>query len=182
MHITEKKGTVYMEDSKMKRILMITGKDYDDSEVLYPYYRLIEEGYTVDVASVDKGELPGKYHFKISANLSFAEVNVHDYEGLILPGGKAPEKLRLVERACEIVRRFDEEQKPIAAICHGQQLLISADILKGKNATCYPGIRDDLKNAGAIYADSCVVVCNNLVTSRRPEDLPHFMKAFISLL
>lgn len=166
----------------MKKILMITGKDYDDSEVLYPYYRLIEEGFAVDVASAEKGEVPGKYHFKINANLTFEDVNTELYDGLILPGGKAPEKLRLIEKVCELVREFDESDKPIAAICHGQQLLISADVLKGKTATCYPGIRDDLKNAGALYEDKCVVVCNNLVTSRRPEDLPHFMRAFISIL
>lgn len=166
----------------MKKILMITGKDYDDSEVLYPYYRLIEEGYTVDVASAEKGEVSGKYHFKINAELAFEEVNVSDYAGLVLPGGKAPERLRLIDKACEIVREFDKAGKIIAAICHGQQLMISADILKGKKATCYQGIKDDLKNAGALYEDSCVVVSGNTVTSRRPEDLPFFMKAFLSLL
>lgn len=166
----------------MKKILMITGKDYDDSEVLYPYYRLIEEGYAVDVASVERGEVAGKYHFKIDANLSFDEVNADDYVALMLPGGKAPEKLRLIDKVCDIVREFESARKPIAAICHGQQILISADVLKGKNATCYPGIRDDIKNAGAIYEDNRVVVCKNLVTSRRPEDLPYFMKEFIAIL
>ena len=166
----------------MKKILMITGKDYDDSEVLYPYYRLIEEGYTVDVASVERGEVSGKYHFKIDANLSFDEVNPDEYIALMLPGGKAPEKLRLIDKVCEIVREFEKAGKPMAAICHGQQILISADVLKGKNATCYPGIRDDIKNAGAVYEDSQVVVCENLVTSRRPEDLPHFMRNFIKLI
>lgn len=166
----------------MKKILMITGKDYDDSEVLYPYYRLTEEGYTVDVASAEKGKVAGKYHFKINANLTFDNVNTSDYAGLMLPGGKAPERIRLIDRVCEIVREFERDKKPIAAICHGQQLLISADVLKGKKATCYPGIRDDLKNAGALYEDGCAVVCDNLVTSRRPEDLPYFMKAFISIL
>lgn len=166
----------------MKKILMITGKDYDDSEVLYPYYRLLEEGYAVDVASVEKGEVSGKYHFKIDANLSFEEVNPDEYIALMLPGGKAPEKLRLIDKVCEIVREFENAGKPMAAICHGQQILISADVLKGKNATCYPGIRDDIKNAGAIYEDNKVVVCKNLVTSRRPEDLPYFMKEFIAIL
>lgn len=166
----------------MKKILMITGKDYDDSEVLYPYYRLVEEGYTVDVASVEKGEVAGKYHFRIDANLSFDEVNADDYAALILPGGKAPEKLRLVDKVCEIVREFEKAGKPMAAICHGQQILISADVLKGKNATCYPGIRDDIKNAGASYEDNRVVVCKNLVTSRRPEDLPYFVKEFIKII
>ncbi len=166
----------------MKKILMITGVGYDDSEVLYPYYRLLEEGYTVDVASVEKEEVSGKYHFKISAKLLFDEVNCEEYDGLVLPGGKAPEKLRLIEKVVEIVRQFENSKKPIAAICHGQQILISADVLKGKSATCYPGIRDDLKNAGANYTDERVVVCENLVTSRRPEDLPYFMREFIKLV
>lgn len=166
----------------MKKILMITGKDYDDSEVLYPYYRLIEEGFDVDVASVEKGDVTGKYHFKIDANLTFDEVNSAKYEGLVLPGGKAPEKLRLIDNVKKIVREFEEAKKPMAAICHGQQILISADVLKGKNATCYPGICDDLKNAGAIYVDKQVVVDKNLVTSRRPEDLPYFMGEFLKLL
>jgi protease I len=166
----------------MKKILMITGKDYDDSEVLYPYYRLLEEGYDVDVASVEKTEVPGKYHFMIQANLKFDEVNTKDYIGLVIPGGKAPEKLRIIEDVKKIVCEFEESKKPIAAICHGQQILISANVLSGKNATCYPGIRDDLKNAGANYLDEPVVVCDNLVTSRRPDDLPYFMKAFISIL
>lgn len=166
----------------MKKILMITGKDYDDSEVLYPYYRLIEEGFDVDVASVEKGDVTGKYHFKIDANLTFDEVNSAKYEGLVLPGGKAPEKLRLIDNVKKVVREFEEAKKPMAAICHGQQILISADVLKGKNATCYPGICDDLKNAGAIYVDKQVVVDKNLVTSRRPEDLPYFMGEFLKLL
>ena len=166
----------------MKKILMITGVGYDDSEVLYPYYRLFEEGYTVDVASVEKGEVAGKYHFKINAALLFDEVKCEEYDGLVLPGGKAPEKLRLIEKVVEIVRQFENSKKPIAAICHGQQILISADVLKGKSATCYPGIRDDLKNAGANYTDERVVVCENLVTSRRPEDLPYFMREFIKLV
>ncbi|MBD8946699.1 MAG: type 1 glutamine amidotransferase [Clostridiales bacterium] len=166
----------------MKNILMITGKDYDDSEVLYPYYRLIEEGFDVDIASVEKGEVTGKYHFKINANLTFDEVNPAKYDGLLLPGGKAPEKLRIIDKVCEIVREFEKTNKPIAAICHGQQLLISADVLYGKNVTCYPGIRDDIKNAGAIYIDKQVVVDKNFITSRRPEDLPYFMGAFLKLL
>lgn len=166
----------------MKKILMITGKEYDDSEVLYPYYRLLEEGYIVDVASVEKEEIAGKYHFKINANLLFNEVKTNEYDGLVLPGGKAPEKLRLIERVIEIVREFEYSKKPIAAICHGQQILISADVLKNKMATCYPGIRDDIINAGANYVNEKVVKCDNLVTSRRPEDLPYFMKEFIDLM
>ena len=125
---------------------------------------------------------PPKYHFKIDANLTFDEVDSEKYDGLVLPGGKAPEKLRQIDGVKRIVREFEETQKPMAAICHGQQILISADVLKGKNATCYPGICDDLKNAGAVYVDKKVVVDKNLVTSRRPEDLPFFMREFLKKL
>ncbi len=164
------------------KILFISNDGYDDSELLYPYYRLVEEDFEIDIASVEKRVIEGKHFFKIEANKTFDEVNPDDYIGLLLPGGKAPEKLRLLPEVLEITRRFAEAKKPIAAICHGQQILISADVLKGKTATCYPGIRDDLKNAGACYVDNKAVTDKNLVTSRRPEDLPYFMKAYIDLL
>lgn len=164
------------------KILMITAKDYDDSEVLYPYLRLLEEGYEVDVASFTKGTVNGKYHYVINANKEFLEVDPQEYAGLMLPGGKAPEKIRLNEAALKIIRYFMANEFPTAAICHGQQLLISAGVLMGRRATCYPGIRDDLKYAGAVYEDHCAVSDRNLVTSRSPEDLPYFMKAFSNIL
>jgi len=164
------------------KILFISNDGYDDSELLYPYYRLTEENYDIDIASVEKRVIDGKHFFKIEADKTFNEVDADSYDALLLPGGKAPEKLRLVPEVVNITKQFAKANKPIAAICHGQQILISADVLKGKSATCYPGIRDDLKNAGANYVDDRVVVDGNLVTSRRPEDLPYFMKAFIDTL
>ena len=164
------------------KILFISNDGYDDSELLYPYYRLTEENYDIDVASVEKRIIEGKHFFKIEADKTLNEVDADSYDALILPGGKAPEKLRLVSEVVNITKQFAKAKKPIAAMCHGQQILISADVLKGKTATCYPGIRDDLKNAGANYVDDRVVVDGNLVTSRRPEDLPYFMKAFIDTL
>lgn len=164
------------------KILFISNDGYDDSELLYPYYRLLEENYDIDIASVEKRTIEGKHFFKIEADKTLNEVDADSYDALLLPGGKAPEKLRLVPEVLDITKQFAKADKPIAAICHGQQILISADVLRGKTATCYPGIRDDLKNAGANYKDEKVVVDGNLVTSRRPEDLPYFMKAFIELL
>lgn len=164
------------------KILMITGNGYDDSEVLYPYYRLIEEGYEVDTASVEKGEVLGKYHFKIDADFAFSEVRTDEYDALLIPGGTAPEKLRLMDDVLRIAREFYADDKPIASICHGLQILISAKTLNGLTATCYPGIRDDLKNAGAVYADEKVVASGKTVTSRKPADLPYFMKEFIKIL
>lgn len=164
------------------KVLMLTSDEYDDAEVLYPYYRLLEEHCTVDVASFQKAVIPGKHFFKLQASLSFEEIGFSGYGALVLPGGKAPEKIRGNAAAIKTVRRFMEQDLPVAAICHGPQLLISAGVLSGRKATCYPGIRDDLVNAGAHYVDSPVVVDGNLVTSRRPEDLPCFMREFIRLL
>ena len=166
----------------MKYILIITADNCDDSEVLYPYYRMLEEGYCVDIASFEKTLVRAKYHFTIDANLSVSEVKSNDYDGLILPGGTAPEKLRQNGDVIRVVKEFFDAKKPIAAICHGQQILISARIVKDKKATCYPGIKDDLINAGAVYENAEVVVCDNLVTSRRPDDLPAFTREFVRLL
>lgn len=166
----------------MKRILIITADKCDDSELLYPYYRVLEAGYEADVASFTETTVTCKYHFECEANLAVADVNSADYDGLILPGGSAPEKLRQNADVLRIVREMFEQKKPIASICHGQQILISAKVLGGMDATCYPGIKDDLINAGANYKDRPVVVCDNLVTSRRPQDLPCFMREFMNLV
>lgn len=166
----------------MKNILIITADKCDDSEVLYPYYRMIEEGFKVTVASFERMTVNAKYHFSIDADISVDEIDTCVYDGLILPGGMAPEKLRQNQAVIVAVKSFDADKKPIASICHGQQILISAGILRNRKATCYPGIKDDLINAGAIYQDKPVVICNNLVTSRRPEDLPFFMKEFFELI
>lgn len=166
----------------MKKILIMTENKSEDTEVLYPFYRLQEEGFEVEVAALTRKTVDLKFHLTVEATKAISECHSGDYEGLVLPGGSAPEKVRLSEDALRIVREMNAEKKPIAAICHGPQTMISADILRGKHATCYPGVRDDLKNAGAIYEDKPVVVDGNLVTSRRPEDLPAFMREFIQLL
>ncbi len=163
-------------------VLIITGDKCDDSEILYPYFRLLEEDANVTVASTKSGTISAKYHFTIEADCTVESIDTKDFDALLLPGGMAPEKLRQDKYVVEIIKSFFADNKPIAAICHGQQTMISAGILKGKCATCYPGIKDDLINAGAIYKDEKVVVDYPLVTSRRPEDLPYFMREFISLL
>ena len=136
----------------------------------------------VDVASFEKGVVRCKKFFSLDANLKVDEVNSADYDCLILPGGTAPEKLRQNSYVIKIVQSFFERNLPVCSICHGQQILISAKVLSGRKATSYPGITDDLINAGAIYLNQPVVVDKNLVTSRRPEDLPYFMKEFVNLL
>ena len=165
-----------------KRILLITEDKNDDSECLYPLFRMKEEGWDVTVAALTRKTVQSKYHFAVEADRAVSECVSSDYDGLILPGGSAPEKLRLSPDAVRLTKEIFEAGKPVCAICHGPQLLISAGVLKGRRATCYPGIADDLKNAGALYEDSPVVVDGNLVTSRRPQDLPDWMRAFVALL
>lgn len=162
------------------KVLILVGEEFEDLEAFYPYYRLKEEGIKPIVAWKAKGRVKGKMGYEIKADLSFDEVRPEEYVGLILPGGKGPERIRTIPKVIEIVKAF--EAKPIAAICHGPQLLISAGLLKGKRATCYPGIRDDVRLAGAKYVDEPVVVDGNLITSRIPADLPYMMKEFIALL
>lgn len=164
------------------KILMITADGYDDSEVLYPYFRLIEAGFSVDVASFEAGPVKGKYHFVTEADMAFEDIRANAYGGLIIPGGKAPEKIRQNQAALDAVRFFMANSLPVGAICHGQQILISARVLQGRQCTCYPGIRDDLVNAGGIYLDQAAVADGPLVTSRRPEDLPYFMREFLNLM
>lgn len=163
------------------KVLMITEDKNDDSEVLYPYFRMQEEGFEVEVAALTRKTVASKYHFTVEAVKAVSECAGADYDALILPGGSAPEKLRLSPDALRLVREIYEAKKPVCAICHGPQLLISAGVVKGKKATCYPGIADDLKNAGALYEDAPVVVDQNLVTSRRPQDLPYWMREFVAL-
>ena len=166
----------------MSKILIMTENKSEDTEVLYPYYRLQEAGFEVEVAALTRKTVDLKFHLTVEATKAIDECHAEDYAGLVLPGGSAPEKVRLNANALKIVREMNASGKPIAAICHGPQTLISADVLRGRRATAYPGVRDDLKNAGALYEDAPVVVDGNLVTSRRPEDLPQFMREFCRLL
>ena len=162
--------------------MILVADRFEDLELFYPYYRLLEEGFEVDVAAPSKGVVTGKYGYKFEVKMSIDEVDPDAYDGLVIPGGRAPERVRLVPKAIEIVKRLNEKGKPIAAICHGPQLLISAGVIKGRRVTCYPGIRDDVKLAGAEYVDEEVVVDGNIVTSRYPKDLPAFMREFVKLL
>jgi len=167
----------------MTRILIIVDEGVEDSEFIYPYYRFQEEGYKVDiVASKAKETYIGKHGIPMKSELSPKEVNIDEYEGIIIPGGRAPDRMRINEDLVKIVRKAYEKGKVIAAVCHGPQMLIEADILRGKKATCWKSVATDLKNAGAIFVDSPVVVDGNLVTSRFPGDLPEFCKETIRLL
>jgi len=153
------------------KALIISADNFEDTELLVPYYRLKEEGIHVDLASINKGRIKGKHGYEVEVNKTLKEVKPDEYDILILPGGKAPEAIRKEKEALDIARHFFEKNKPVAAICHGPQTLISANLVKGRHATCYRTVADELKASGAVYEDKEVVVDGNLITSRQPSDL-----------
>jgi protease I len=164
------------------KALILTADGFEDMELFYPLYRIQEEGIDVDVASSIKGGVFGKHGYRVEANLTFADIDPDRYDLLILPGGKGPEKVRLDNDALEVTKTMMASGKIVASICHGSQILISAGLVAGKNMTCWPGVRDDLKAAGAIYHDREVVTDGNLICSRMPDDLPAFCRTIFTML
>ncbi|MFP5344657.1 MAG: type 1 glutamine amidotransferase domain-containing protein [Gammaproteobacteria bacterium] len=158
------------------KALIISADGFEDSELLVPYYRLKEAGVTVDVASLKKGAISGKHGYAIEANHTLQEIKPGEYDLLVLPGGKAPEAVRAAKAALDIVKAFFLDNKPVAAICHGPQILVSARVMRGRRATCYKTVAGELRQAGAAYEEREVVVDGNLITSRQPSDLPAFMR------
>jgi protease I len=164
------------------KALILSADDFEDSELLVPYYRLLEAGYTVDVVAENTGVIHGLHGYEVHAVKSFADVDPKEYAVLILPGGKAPASVRKDPMANSIARHFFAGNKPVGAICHGPQTLISAGVLHDRRATCYRTVAKELQEAGALYEDSEVVVDGRLVTSRQPADLPAFMREVMKLL
>lgn len=163
------------------KALIISADHFEDTELLVPYYRLKEEGFEVDVASISRGKINGKHGYEVRVDKALRDVHAKDYDLLVLPGGKAPAALRKEPAALEIVKDFFLGNKPVAAICHGPQLLITAGVIQDRHATCYHSVADELKEAGVLYEDREVVVDGNLVTSRQPSDLPAFMRETIRM-
>jgi len=159
------------------RALIISTDLFEDSELETPYRYLQNQGIHVDIASLKKGVIQGKHGFSIDADLTLNEVDPKRYDILILPGGKAPSVIRKDPKALEITRYFFKQNKLVAAICHGPQILISAGLLKGRVVTGYKSIAKELKDAGSIYRDAEVVVDKNLITSRQPSDMNAFIEA-----
>ncbi len=164
------------------KALILSANDFEDSELLVPYYRLLEAGYTVDVAAEKTGIIRGMHGYEVLAVKGFVDVNPKEYAVLILPGGKAPAAIRKDPKVFAIVHHFFGADKPVGAICHGPQTLISAGLLRNRRATCYQTVAKELQDAGALYEDSEVVVDGRLVTSRQPADLPAFLRELMKLL
>jgi protease I len=166
-----------------KKVICLVDEEFEDLELWYPIYRAREEGAEVILVGAKKGHTyMGKYGVPAIADAAFQEVNASAYDGILVPGGWAPDKLRRYPEVLEMVRTMDEQRKPIGQICHAGWVLISAKILKGRQVTSTPGIRDDMENAGAIWLDEPVVVDGHLVSSRRPPDLPAYAKSFCDQL
>ncbi|MCS6953052.1 MAG: type 1 glutamine amidotransferase [Bryobacteraceae bacterium] len=166
-----------------KRIAILVDNIYQDLEVWYPYYRFKEAGAEVVSVGAAAGEkYTGKYGYPIVSDRSYDQVRAAEFDGVVIPGGYAPDLIRRYPAALQFVRDMDAESKLVAAICHAGWVLCSAGILKGRRVTCFSAIKDDVVNAGAIYEDAEVVVDRNLVTSRKPDDLPAFCRAAISVL
>jgi protease I len=165
------------------KILILTDDYAEDLELLYPYYRMIEAGYNVVMASDAGGRgLKGKNGVPYKSDVSWDDISGSEFVGLLIPGGWAPDKLRRNDKVKAIVREMNEDGKPIGIICHAGWVTISAGIMKGRTATSTPAIRDDMENAGCKWVNEEVVVDGNLISSRAPMDLPAYMKAFIKVL
>jgi protease I len=165
-----------------KRVVVLAEDLYEDPELWYPYYRLLEAGAEVQIVGPEAKVYASKHGYPATAEVAASEVSAADYDAVIVPGGFAPDKLRRYESVLGLVRGVFEKGGVVAAICHAAWVPISAGIMKGKRATCVSAIKDDLINAGATYVDAEVVVDGNLVTSRTPSDLPAFMPAIIAAL
>ena len=164
----------------MKKAVIITGPGFEDVEVTYPYYRLLEAAITPDIATKDKIEVKGKHGFILQPTVDAKKLSPESYDIVIIPGGhEAPDRVRQIEKVLSFIQKMHTQNKIIASICHGPWVLISAGIMKGKHATCYPGCKDDLINAGAIYENKPVVVDKNIITSPHYRDIHLFMKAVL---
>lgn len=173
------KAKIGKKECIMKKVMILIADLFDEQELLYPYHRLRED-FEVHVVGGEKDAIyESKSGVKFKSSHKVGEVNVNDYEALVIPGGFSPDHMRRVEGMVDLVKGFDKEKKPIGAICHGGWMLASAIDLKGKKVTSFFSIKDDLINAGAEWVDEEVVVDGNIITSRNPNDLPVFMKTIV---
>jgi protease I len=168
----------------MARIAVLAANDFEDSELAYPLDKLREVGHVVEVLGAHAHEvLDGKRRQERAiTDAAFAERDAAGYDAIVIPGGYSPDHLRIIPEAVKLVKDFAGTGRLIAAVCHGPQLLIEANLVKGRRLTSWPSVRKDLENAGALWTDAEVVVDDNLITSRNPGDLPAFTREILRLL
>ena len=164
------------------KVLFFAGPLYEDLELWYPKIRLEEEGARTVVAGTGERTYQGKRGYPLTVDANVDDLRADEFDGLVIPGGYAPDIMRRSKKLLQLTREIYEADKPVAFICHAGWVPISAKILKGKRATSVRAIKDDMENAGVIWEDSAVVVDGNLISSRTPADLPQFCKALIAAL
>lgn len=168
----------------MSRVAFLLANGFEDSEMKVPYDEVIKAGHQADIIGLKKDEtLEGKKgKASYTADKAISEVKAADYDAIVIPGGTSPENLRLSPDIIKFVQEANGEGKTIASICHGPQILISADLLQGRTITSYVPLKDDVLNAGATFKDEEVVVDGNYITSRTPEDEPAFVRELLKVL
>ncbi len=169
------------------RAVILTADKFEDMEVFFPYFRLLEEGIDVTISAPDKGSIEGEHGYTIDVDETFDKINPEDYDLLIIPGGfpdGAPRIVSKNSKAISITKSFFAKNKPVASICHGPYTLVSANVVKGRHLTSFwhDNVPEEIKEAGGIYEDKEVVVDGNLITSRWPPDLPVFMREIMNLI
>jgi protease I len=172
-----------MTMAKSRKVAIMLAEQYQVLEVWFPYYRLKEAGIDCDFIAVEANkEYPSKEGYPCKSTVAVKNAKIEDYSCIIVPGGFAPDFMRRSEDMIKFANDMVNSGKTIAAICHGPWVLCSTKILKGKTATCFMALRDDVKNAGAKYVDEECVIDGNLITSRKPDDLPAFCTAILKAL
>jgi protease I len=164
------------------KALILTADGFDDLQLFVPWYRLQEEGVAVTIATPTGLTVTGEHGYQVEPDQPIRDVSPAEYDLLFIPGGHAPERLRLREEAVDVARTFMEDDRRVVAVCRGPQLLISAGALSGRAATSHPGIRDDLRAAGATYRDEAVVLDGNLLTARGSDDLPELCRCLLAAM
>ncbi|MBX3069912.1 MAG: type 1 glutamine amidotransferase [Thermomicrobiales bacterium] len=171
--------------SRQKRVAVVIAKNFEDIEATDPIRVIEEAGAEAILIGIERGKVEGKKGAVLEARLTFDEIDATteaSFDALVIPGGGAPENLRIHQPAVDFTTRFVASGKPVASICHGPQLLISAKVLNGRTTTCVNKIRDDVVNAGANYVDKPLVVDGNLISSRTPADMAVFNQAIVDAI
>ena len=166
----------------MANVIILCERDFQDAEVIYPYYRMKEAGHAVKLAGSGEKQYRGKYGYVLTMDGDISRFRHGSFDAVIIPGGWAPDYLRRNRKMVDFVKGMSENGKVVASICHGASLLVSAGILKGRTMTCFEAVKDDAIAAGAHYVDKEVVVDKNLITSRKPDDLPAFCREILKAL
>jgi protease I len=164
------------------QIALLIENMFNESEVIYPYYRLLEAGVEAAIVGPRKEEYHSKDGLTIAADKAVSQVKASDLDGVIIPGGFAPDYMRVNRAMVALVKQLDQQGKLVAAICHGGWMIASAQIINGRKMTSVPNIKDDMVHAGGLWQDKEVVADGNLITSRRPSDMPAFMREVMKFL